>query len=113
MIVMFYFSGSCISLNSTAIFMTQYHNEPAMQMLYCIFNASQFIVSDHIACRTDAKNVAQTLVKNYFRGQTRVRAADDYSKGTLSFFQFPDPVRRFVGIQRMAAHESSISGFKT
>src|SRR3954462_590213 len=82
--------------NCAALLMAQYQNQFCVQVFQCILNAAQAVVIGDVARHADNKQVTQSLIKDKFGGEPRIRAAEDHGKWMLLTFQLFTTCDRLV-----------------
>jgi hypothetical protein len=78
--------------------MAQNDHQGRMQVFGGVLDTAQNHVVNDVSGHPDDKQVSKPLVKDDFRGYTRVGTAEDNGKGLLAFTHFDPALGRLMGV---------------
>ena len=97
----------------SALGVADHHHELRMGMLAGVFQAGQHVVTDHVACDSGVKDVANALVKNQLAARARVDAAQHAGEGMLALRMRLVHLLFQIAVQRSAQGKAGIAALET
>jgi len=77
-----------VELPATPRGVAEHHDQPGVEMLHRILDATQNNIVEDVARHADDEHVSQALIEQKFWWNTRVRAAENHGKRVLTGLQF-------------------------
>ncbi len=99
-------------LHGAAMRMTEHHDKLRVTVLDGIFNAAHADVINHVSRCANDKEVAQSLVVDYFGRLARVRATYDDGERLLGFSNLVTPFGFLVLMRGLASGETLVAGLQ-
>src|SRR5215831_7755622 len=86
------------SRDCPTLLMPKDHNQFCPKVMYCIFDASQFVVSSDVSRNSNDKQIAQSLIKDQFGRDSRIRTTQNHGKRMLTALQLFTAFQTLVGM---------------